>query len=352
MAGPRYSIVAGDFAEDARADVSHFRVYLIIGRHSDEEGWCRLKQITIGKRIGLSRETVNRKIKDLVEWGYVTKRAVDARGRAYWYRTIMDRGDAPAPQSEIPVDDTPDDELPDAGDANASANEEQNAGDAMHDPHGSANLDVSRASHLEFRCDGDLTPGVSAEDHTTCDRTPSHQNDLSLTTKKSTPTPQAGLSGVDDDQGDDDTPAMRTAVGKAERAIEALRADRPRPTLVIDRLLEPLIAARRFSAEDHAEAMRDIAKRAAGLSEQHLAKVLDIVLAAKVQVVKAQRVFDAIAAVRKGGLMLVVQRGSAEFAAWLQHYEKTNPPIARLMAGSLRWQVPAPFPPANSERAA
>ena len=52
MAGPRFSIIPGDFATDQRADVAHFRVLNLIGRHTNEYGWCRLKQITIGDEIG------------------------------------------------------------------------------------------------------------------------------------------------------------------------------------------------------------------------------------------------------------------------------------------------------------
>lgn len=318
---PRYSIVAGDFAEDARADVSHFRVYLMLGRHTDKQGWCRLKQITIGERIGITRETVNRKLRDLVEWGYVERRKKDAAGRAYWYRTIMDRGAPPRDVDDDASDDVDPEAIPE-----------------VHSS-GAANLNVTRASHStcnsKVECDAKLTSGVSAADHTTCDRTRSHQNDLSLTT--TTPTPPAGRSDFDHD-GDG------TAQRKADRALAELRGGHPRYQVVIDKLLTPLVAQRRFSADDHLAAMREICSRCATFPDAHVAKVLDLVLTAKVKTIKAQRVFEAIEAVRKGGLMLVVQRGSAEFAAWLRHFEDASPALARCMARQDRWQVPTHFP--------
>ena len=85
-----------------------------------------------------------------------------------------------------------------------------------------------------------------------------------------------------------------------------------------------------------------------GLSPAHLDKALEILLAADVKVVKAERLFAAIDAVRKGGLMLVIARGQPEFAAWLRHYEQTLPNMAALMAREGKWQVPSRWPPRPS----
>lgn len=324
MTGPRYSIIPGDFAADVRADVAHFRVLNLIGRHTDENGWCRLKQITIGATVGLTRETVNRKLKDLVAWGYVEKRASDATGRAIYYRTIMDRGGVPALcDGDFDGEDAA---------ADAAMRETQ-------DPDGP----VSGGSHVGYNPDAELHPTCDPIDHTRCDRTQSHQNDPSLT-KVRTPTPQAGRS---EDLDFELEAERQTAQVKAKTALAKVRLRLPLAP-AIDAVLVPLLAQRRFSAADHAAAFLEIIDRAAGLPEEHLAKVLDLVLAAGVQTVKPQRVLDAIEAVRKGGLMLVVANGSAEFAAWQRHLEHKTPSLAALMARSPKWQVPSPWPPKDA----
>ncbi len=104
MAGPRYSTIPGRFIEDRRRDGGHTDVLLALGRHTDNEGWCRVKQATLGKAIGATRETVCRKLKDLVEWGYVEKCDTDGSGRAIWYRVLLD-APTPPPVASEPADD-------------------------------------------------------------------------------------------------------------------------------------------------------------------------------------------------------------------------------------------------------
>jgi hypothetical protein len=349
MSGPRYSIIPGDFATDARADVCHFRVLNLIGRHTDAEGWCRLKQIAIGAQIGLTRETVNRKLKDLVEWGYVEKSADDATGRAIFYRTIMDRGAPPKDTGDdgnAPGDDQPDMQLPHASDGNegrvsGGSHVEYNSGQSARE---TSLGPVSDGSHVEYNPDGELHPTCDRMNHTRCDRTQSHYNDPSLTTL-SPLTPQAGDRDDDDGSDEVDAVAAQTASRRAHAALATLADDRPRPHLAIDGLLAPLLAQRRFSAADPLVAMRDIARRLAGFPDAHVAKVLELVLAHKLRTIKADRVIAAIESVRIGGLMLVIVAGSPEFAAWRRHLDKTHPKLGRIMAAQSKWQVPSQFPP-------
>ena len=140
------------------------------------------------------------------------------------------------------------------------------------------------------------------------------------------------------------------ALKDAERLIVRLNADRPYDPAV-GGLVAPLLRQRRFSATDPLKSLKAACEAAQGFSAAHLAKVLELVLAADVRTIKTDRLLDAIEAVRKGGLMLVVAKGSAEFAAWRTHYEKTLPNVAALMARSDRWQVPAQFPPNKIEAA-
>ena len=89
--GPRLSIIPAAFAADARASIVHFRVLNLLGRHTDDHGWCVRSQIKMAKEIGFSRETVNRAIKDLVEWGYVEKTGQGTtRQSVCFYRVILD----------------------------------------------------------------------------------------------------------------------------------------------------------------------------------------------------------------------------------------------------------------------
>ena len=222
MSTPRYSIIPGDFATDMRADVGHFRVLNLIGRHTDAAGWCRLKQLVIGDAVGLSRETVNRKIGDLVAWGYVEKHAEDATGRAIWYRTIMDRPQRPPPTADDDTDAC--DEAPPQPSGHVTR-----ASQVGTEP-------VENGSGLHTTCDAALTPGVTHS--ITPGVTPAiTHNDPSLTTK--TPPPHrcaTGGSGSD-----------RDLKGNGEALCHAAEAaGAPHP--VVAHLLRPVLTERRFSA--------------------------------------------------------------------------------------------------------
>ncbi|CAA2142810.1 helix-turn-helix domain-containing protein [Hyphomicrobium sp. ghe19] len=281
---PRYSIVAGDFAEDPRADVSHFRVYLVIGRHTDKSGWCRLKQITIGERVGLSRETVNRKLKDLCTWGYVERRKQDAAGRAFYYRTIMDRG-------EPPTIDEPDDVDPndDGGEYDG-----QGEFEAMHVSHGSEgkNSNVTHASHAGCNSSPPITPGVSAADHSRCDHTPSHQNDPSLTAlpngkKESPPQPPVGGRGR----------ARRLSeTESALREVTAQAPDDEAKRFAINAVLRPIVIQRRLNAPSLAGALQSLAGWIAkkGLTAAEAEKIVVTLLAERRFSVKPSDISDAV----------------------------------------------------------
>ncbi len=275
---PRYSIVAGDFAEDPRADVSHFRVYLVIGRHTDKAGWCRLKQITIGERVGLSRETVNRKLKDLCGWGYVERGKQDAAGRAYYYRTIMDRG---APPVGEPDDDNEEDQnTPESG--------------AMRHSHGSEgeNSNVRRASHDDYNSSSGITSGVSAADHSRCEGTPSHHNDLFSTAlpngkKDSPPQPPAGGR------------VRARKFNETEAALRELEAEltaHPDRRVVLDNVIGPIVTQRKLDAPVIASALRSLVKWVSdqGISGAEAPLVVQKVLAERRSSVKPSDITDTV----------------------------------------------------------
>lgn len=173
MSGPRYSIIPRRFFEDPRPALSHTKVIGVLGTHSNETGWCRLKQRTISDSSTLARETVNRAIADLIEWGYVEKK--DVKGRSSAYRVLMDAS------GPIPKD------LPE--------------------------LEITCEAQITPPCDGTDHTGCDARDHTGCDVGSHNKNDPSLTinTKRSAaPTPagssEAGSMGLEVKKG---SPAFR-----------------------------------------------------------------------------------------------------------------------------------------------
>lgn len=100
--GPRYSIIPAAFVYDCRPGIWHFRVLNLLGRHTDANGWCVLAQSQMAKDIATTRETVNRTIRDLCDWGYVQKTDQgDNRKSVIFYRVIMDPEGAPEAQPEV-----------------------------------------------------------------------------------------------------------------------------------------------------------------------------------------------------------------------------------------------------------
>ncbi len=330
MSQQRYSIIPGDFAEDARADVGHFRVLNLIGRHTDRHGWCRLKQITIGEAVGLTRETVCRKLKDLVAWGYVEKRAQDATGRAIYYRTIMDR-----PQPLPAIGDEADDEF--AGDADNDVGEGCETSPRR----------VSDGSHVTGTCEPGVTSGVSAKitsgvtPAVTSGVTPAiTQNDPSLTTSllttkevKNPPSPRGG--GI---EGKRDRKAQWLAElregGKHRNGIEAF--------------LAPLIASdKRLSlGPDPISTLADWAGQAHDVDAPSLAAAVRR-LVDQPKKVTSFDVRRELNVARTAGVLFVIQRGTPQWAAWMAFWQREEPQRHKIARNADRWQAPREWPPGH-----
>jgi hypothetical protein len=307
---PRYSIIPGDFAEDPRADVGHFRVLNLIGRHTDEHGWCRLKQITIGNAVGVSRKTVNEKIGDLVAWGYVEKYAQDATGRAIWYRTIMDRHGRPPAISGDDHDGS--DEIDDvAGPVTDELQVGCNSGD-----------------ELQRRCNAQgVTAGVTTGRYS--------KNDPSLTTKKDSPlTPRAGGNRSKPDWKAAALGELRSA-GRHAEAVEAFIA----PLLESDKRLS--------LGADVPGALAEWAGLADGIAKDALRAAVGRLVKqrSKVQTADVRRELDLA---RKGGALFVARRGTPQWSAWVSHFKTADPKQATVMARFDVWQVPHEFPAAQN----
>lgn len=101
MSGVRYSIIPAAAVVDERVSDLHLRILAIFGKASDANGWLRANQTALARQMGRARETINRAIADLVEWGYLRKQArysgSDGRQLINDYQVVMDR---PHPQEE------------------------------------------------------------------------------------------------------------------------------------------------------------------------------------------------------------------------------------------------------------
>ena len=281
VCGPRYSIIPGDFACDPRAKLQHFRVINLIGRHTDKYGWCRLKQITIGDQVGLTRETVNRKLKDLVAWGYVEKRSDDASGRSIYYRTIMDRGEIPDAADDVREDETDND--PKQRDLQEQHTSQRRVNDGSH-----VGYNLPEASGN----DGEqITPDVSAVDHIRCDRTQSHNNDPSLTIFSNDPPPQPPARGGRERAKRISKRNVRRGIEIDEAIVDAL-AERPsdaKRTFAIAALLGPIVRQRFLDAPSLAGALSALADWIAerDLSAAEAKRVVDEVLRTRKATVKS-----------------------------------------------------------------
>lgn len=296
---PRYSIIPGDFATDARADVGHFRVLNLIGRHTDQSGWCRLKQFGIGLEVGLSRKTVNEKIRDLVAWGYVEKTDEDGSGRAIWYRTIMDR---PVPPPRVaPEPDERESDCDGEGDGPVT---------------GALQVPVTTCNAQE------VTPGVTTGRYTERPLL----NDLPPKSPAS-----GGLQSKHDWKG---------------AALAVLRGA-GKHVAVVEHLIAPLLASdKRLSlGPDPRAALAEIAEAGAGLAPSSLSAAAKRLIESpsKITVAAVRKQLDVA---RSSGAMVVIRRGSAQWQRWAEHCRAVEGRKTATMEKFDVWQVPTEWPPA------
>lgn len=146
MSTPRYSIIPGDAVHDPNVTDLHLRVLVLFGKASDRNGWLQVNQGRVAAQMGRSRETINRAIRELVDMGYVRKKArfsgKDGRQMISDYQVVMDRAD-PRDDAEI---------------AGVSETSDEPPCDA----------------HVTPPCDVQITGGVISEDHRGCDPQRSH----------------------------------------------------------------------------------------------------------------------------------------------------------------------------------
>lgn len=97
----RYIIMPAGMRDDARLQLSHMRVALVLGSYSKRRGWTDLSQKDIGEIAGISRQTVNEAVSELVDWGWVSRRKKSGKNQ-YIYRFIMDQDDYCQLETTVP----------------------------------------------------------------------------------------------------------------------------------------------------------------------------------------------------------------------------------------------------------
>jgi len=104
-----YSITPADFAFDARVKDKHRQVMLAFGVQSSRKHWIKLSQQKMADQLGVARETVNRAVKDLVEWGYIEKRTPEQTGKSIcFYRIVMSRAEPGDETEELAIEEASD----------------------------------------------------------------------------------------------------------------------------------------------------------------------------------------------------------------------------------------------------
>lgn len=110
MTGPRLSIIPARAATDRSLKPRDLQVLCVLGRHTDDLGWCRRSQVKMAEEMGCARSTVFEAVERLVKAGYLEKHEqeeVSGRDSAHWYRVILDPVH-PNLAAVKPVDETAD----------------------------------------------------------------------------------------------------------------------------------------------------------------------------------------------------------------------------------------------------
>lgn len=102
----RFSVIPAGAIIDARLTPRALQILCLLGRHTNDQGWCSRSQVKMARELACSRSTVYDALELLVEAQWIEKRANGRGGRtpesadhpfaAYSYRVILDRDALPA----------------------------------------------------------------------------------------------------------------------------------------------------------------------------------------------------------------------------------------------------------------
>ncbi|MCF6111983.1 helix-turn-helix domain-containing protein [Mesorhizobium muleiense] len=121
MTGPRLSIIPARAATDRSLKPRDLQVLCVLGRHTDDLGWCTRSQVKMSVEMGCARSTVFEAIERLMAAGYLERHVVEqsnGRDAPHLYRVILDPVH-PAISELRPAPDEGDSGAPDPADQSA-----------------------------------------------------------------------------------------------------------------------------------------------------------------------------------------------------------------------------------------
>jgi len=93
MRAPRLSIIPARAATDPELKPRDLQVLCVLGRHTDELGWCRRSQVKMAREMDCARSTVQAAIGRLTRQGYLEQfhqETDSGRDSSHLYRVILD----------------------------------------------------------------------------------------------------------------------------------------------------------------------------------------------------------------------------------------------------------------------
>jgi len=90
----RFAITPARAVEDHRLGDAAYRLLACLGTYADKDGWCWPSMPTLADRLGITRQAVQRSIRQLAETGYIEvepRRRPDGSQDRNRYRLLFDR---------------------------------------------------------------------------------------------------------------------------------------------------------------------------------------------------------------------------------------------------------------------
>ena len=80
-AGPRFSVIPAGAILDPALKGQDLRVLCLLGRHTNDNGWCRRSQVKMAKQLDCSRSTVQTALRRLEDAGWVERSPIDGKSQ-------------------------------------------------------------------------------------------------------------------------------------------------------------------------------------------------------------------------------------------------------------------------------
>jgi hypothetical protein len=273
-----------------------------------EHAVCFATQASIGNRCGANARTVRSHVAELEKLGVIYREprhhSGTGRGGASDRLRIRGYGDQPATISAWSHDDGP----------RPTGNESATKRQPLHDQAATVAANTYRDQE---RPNAGAT-AASIHEH-----------------------PHAGPSG------------QRGRGSEVSEGLDSARALGAAEAQVVEHLLGPVLLNRRLDAEAVAATCRGIARRVADkrLSERALIAAAELVLAKRNVTVRPADFYTALehTSVRLAD-KIEIHIATPQWAAWIRHYERTSPSLARIIADCSTWRVDSEWPERGIEQ--